>query len=69
MVLITLMFSGLYVIDAPTMLEAIRQSRKKSEADMSDESGEDEREQHTDWWGDPIATGCLLMQNDHELPK
>jgi hypothetical protein len=41
------------------MLEAIKQSRNRSEVDMSDESGQGDQEQpqerHTDWWGDPIS--------------
>ena len=54
MVLIALMFSVRHVIDALAMLEAIKQSRNESEADMSNGPGQGEQ-QHTDWWGDPIS--------------
>jgi hypothetical protein len=52
--------SDIYVVDASAMLEAIKQSRNESEANMSDESGQRERElpqeqEQTPKWGDPIS--------------
>jgi hypothetical protein len=44
------------VIDTPAMLEAIKQSRNESEADMSDESGQSEQPQEqAPKWRDPIS--------------